>query len=298
MLLSSLFCRDHPLKMSTTIRHFFLFTLLLIIGAGVDAQPSIAYGDNKEAGKYITLNGVKHYYEVYGEGAPLLLIHGNLTGIKGWAAQIGFFAEKYKVYAIDCRGRGKSDLGKDTLSYLQQAKDMAAFIALLQLDSVSIIGKSDGGIIAILMAIYYPAHLKKIVAFGANMQPDTTAMYPASVAEIKRERLNADKMLAAKDTTQNWYLVQQRNRMMEFQPHITAPELHKIKVPVLVLSCDRDVIKEEHTLFIYRNIKNAHLAILPGESHHVPKQNPILFNTTIDRFLSQPFRDNTYRYTH
>src|SRR5215217_7872525 len=191
---------------------------------------------------------------------PLLLIHGNVTGIKGWAAQIDYFAKKYKVYAIDCRGRGKSDLGADTLSYIQQAKDMAAFIASLKLEAVSIIGKSDGGIIAILMGIYFPAHIAKIVSFGANMQPDTTAMYAQPVAEIKRDRIKADKMLAAKDTTQNWYLIQQRNRMMEFQPHITARELHKIEVPVLVLSCDRDVIKEEHTFFIYRNIKNANLA--------------------------------------
>jgi hypothetical protein len=58
------------------------------------AQNNIPYGDNKDIGKYIQLNGAKHYYEVYGEGAPLLLIHGNSTGIKGWAPQIDFFSQK------------------------------------------------------------------------------------------------------------------------------------------------------------------------------------------------------------
>lgn len=103
-------------------------------------------------------------------------------------------------------------------------------------------------------------------------------------------------MLAAKDSSQDWYLTQQKNRMMEFQPHITASDLHKIKVPVLVMSCDRDLIKEEHTFFIYKNIPLANLAILSGESHHVAKQNPALFNATVDKFLDEPFKGNAYRF--
>jgi len=144
------------------------------------------------------------------------------------------------------------------------------------------------------MGIYYPEKIKKIVAFGANMQPDTTALYPQVVTDIREERLEADRKLAAKDTTKNWRIVQQRNRMMEFQPHITAQELAKIKIPVLVLSCDRDVIKEEHTLFIYKSIPNASLGILPGETHYVPRVHPELFNATVDGFLSRPFKGKSF----
>jgi pimeloyl-ACP methyl ester carboxylesterase len=273
-----------------------LFIFYFFFGLPAAAQTSIPYGDNKEAGQYISLNGVKHYYEVYGKGAPLLLIHGNSTGIKGWSAQIDFFSKKYKVYAIDCRGRGKSDLGTDSLSYKQQAIDMAAFIRLMKLDSVSVVGKSDGGIIAIMLGIYYPEHIKKIVSFSANMVPDTTALYPEAIEEVKKERLDAEKMLVLKDITKNWDLIRQRNRMMEFQPHITAEDLHKIKIPVLVISSDRDVIKEEHTLFIYKNIPNAHLAIISGETHRVPRQNPDLFNAAVDKFLSEPFKGYEYRF--
>ncbi|MHA3789562.1 alpha/beta fold hydrolase [Flavobacterium hauense] len=271
-----------------------LHLLALIFCLHLSAQTVIQYGDNKEVGKYITLNGVKHYYETYGEGEPLLLIHGNSTGIKGWAPQIEFFSKKYKVYAIDCRGRGKSDLGKDTLSYSQQANDMAVFIRQMKLESVSVIGKSDGGIIGIMMGMYQPEHLKKIVAFSANMQPD--GLYPEGITEIKAERLNAEKMLAAKDTSKDWELERQKNRMMEFQPHITAEDLQKIKIPVLVISTDRDVIKEEHTLFIYKNIPNANLAIISGEGHRVPRQNPEPFNVAVDKFLSEPFKEYEYRF--
>jgi beta-lactamase class A/pimeloyl-ACP methyl ester carboxylesterase len=253
-------------------------------------------GNNPGAGKYITLNGAKHYYEVYGEGKPLLLIHGNSTPTRGWASQIQFFKKKYKVYSIDCRGRGKSELGDDSLTYVQQAKDIAEFMDKLQLDSVNIVGKSDGGIIGILLGINFPKRIKKIVAFGANMQPDTTALYAESVKEIRDERIKADKMLAAKNATKNWLIEQQRYRMMEYQPHITADDLHKIKVPVLVMSTDRDLIKEEHTFFIYKNIPFASLSILSGESHHVAKQNPDLFNATVDKFLTENFKGNKFRF--
>lgn len=276
------------------LKRSFLSILFLCLTFICNSQSKIDYGNNAKAGRYIMLNGVKHYYEVYGNGAPLLLIHGNGTGIKGWAAQIEYFSTKYKVYAIDCRGRGKSELGKDSLTYMQQAKDMSFFIKEMKMDSVYITGKSDGGIIALLMAIYYPEKIKKIVAFGANMQPDTTALYPQVVHDIKEERMEADQKLAAKDTTENWYLIQQKNRMMEFQPHITAADLAKITIPVLVMSCDRDVIREEHTLFIYKSIRTADLAILPGETHYVPRVNPALFNATVDKFLSTPFKSKAF----
>ncbi len=268
---------------------------LLLFSFKVAAQTAIPYGNNPAAGKYILLNGVKHYYEVYGQGQPLLLIHGNSTGIPSWAAQIGYFSKKYSVYAIDCRGRGKSDMGKDTLSYLGMAHDMASLISELKLDKINIIGKSDGGIVGILMGIYFPEHINKIVAFGANMWPDTSALY-GDADGVSSVRRHADTMLAKGDKTENWYIVQQRNRLMEFQPHISAGDLHKIQVPVLVMSCDRDVIKEEHTLFIYRNIPRASLCILPGENHWVSRHNTALFNTTIDTFLTRPFRGEDYRF--
>lgn len=280
------------------INHLFaLFLLLAICTTNARSQTQVPYGDNKDAGQYIVLNGVKHYYEVYGNGAPMILIHGNSTATKGWAAQIEYFSKKYKVFSIDCRGRGKSDLGKDSLTYIQQALDIHALIEQLKLDSVYIVGKSDGGIIGILLGIYYPQHIRKIVAFGANMQPDTNALIPSTVQEAHNERVHADSMLKQGDKTKNWLVEQQRFRMMEFQPHISAGDLHKINIPVLVMSTDRDLIKEEHTLFIYKNIPKANLCILPNEKHGVARLNSALFNSMVDKYLSDPFYGEEYRTT-
>jgi len=282
--------------MNTILKQTIICIILIFLSNNSIGQSKVPYGNNQEVGKYISLNGAKHYYEVYGSGTPLLLIHGNWTATKGWAPQIEYFAKKYKVYSIDCRGRGKSELGKDSLTYFQIAKDMAQFIKEMKIDSVYVVGKSDGGIIGILLGIYFPEHIKKIVAFGANMVPDSSALYSTSVKEIHDERVKADKMLIAKDTTKNWLIEQQRYRMMEFQPHISATDLHKIKVPVLVMSCDRDLIKEEHSFFIYKNILLANLCILTGEKHGVAKLNPDLFNTTVDKYLSQPYKGNDFRF--
>lgn len=273
-----------------------LVFISLLVSNFVSQGQTLVYGDNKAAGKYIILNGARHYYEVYGEGHPLLLIHGNSTPIIGWKPQIEYFSKKYKVYAIDCRGRGKSELGKDSLTYMQQASDMAAFVKQLALDSVMVVGKSDGGIIAIMMGIYYPQHLQKLVSFSANMWPDSTALFNEVLIAQHEDRVDAEQHLAQKDTTQNWRLIQQRYRMMEFQPHITAAELHKIDLPVLVMSCDRDVIKEEHTFFIYKNIRKANLCFVPGERHGIARENPPLFNLLVDKFLSEPFKDDSVRF--
>jgi pimeloyl-ACP methyl ester carboxylesterase len=275
-----------------------ILILTILLPNLVSAQPGlkvIDYGNNQESGNYITINGAKQYYEIYGQGAPLVLIHGNGGNISYMKPQIDFFARKYKVIVMDCRGRGKSELGKDSLTYMQITKDITVILDYLQLDSTYVVGRSDGAIIALLMAIYHPEKVKKIVAFSANLTPDTIALYPSFYNEVVSERKQADEMLAKNDTTQNWKVIQQRNRMMEFQPHISANDLHKIKCPVLIMSADRDIIRIEHTFFIYQNISKANLCILTGENHYVTKHNPDLFNTIAGKYLEESFKGEELR---
>src|SRR6478672_3883644 len=114
------------------------------------------HDSNVNAGKYVSLEGVKLYYEEYGKGTPLVLIHGNGGNLEFMTPQIEYFSKKYRVIAMDCRGRGKSELGKDSLTYMQMTKDLNALLNYLHIDSTYIIGRSDGGIIALLFGIYYP----------------------------------------------------------------------------------------------------------------------------------------------
>ncbi len=265
-------------------------------GAARDSsQATVPYGDNAKAGQYAVVNGVKLYYEVYGEGEPLVLLHGNGGNIAAMKNQIAYFSRHYRVIAMDCRGRGKSELGPVPLTYDNMAKDVAALLGQLRVGPAYIVGRSDGGIISLLMAINYPEKVKKIAAFGANLVPGPTALYPQILEQMKNERQQAEEMMAKHDTSRNWLLLYQLNRMMETQPNISVQDLHKIQAPVLVMSTDRDLIPEEHTLLIYRNIPRANLCILPGETHWITSTNPELFNATVAKFLSEPFQGEEVR---
>lgn len=277
------------------MKQFIFLSLLLVTSFNALCQKEdVPYGSNKAVGKFMKINGVKLYYEIYGKGEPILFIHGNGTGIKGWSAQISHFSRKYQVIAVDCRGRGNSELGADSLTYMQQASDLAKLLTELKLEKVTVVGKSDGGIVGLLMAIHYPKSMKQLVAYGTNAEPD--GLFPESVDKIHLERVEADRMLAKGDTTKNWKLEQQKYRMMEFQPHITVEDLQKITIPVLVMSCDRDVIREEHTLWIYKNIPSANLSISPGEVHKMPTLNPRLFNSIVMEWISRPFVSEEMRF--
>lgn len=281
------------------LKLYLIYSIFFLTATPVSAQTDVnevPYGNNKTSGNYLIVDGAKQYYEVYGQGTPLVLIHGNGGNIAYMKPQIEYFAKKYKVIVMDCRGRGKSELGMDSLTYTQMTKDIVAILDHLHLDSTYVVGRSDGGILALLLAIDYPKKVKKAVAFAANLTADTVGLYSWNYAEVIRDRKHADGMLIKKDTIQNWKVIQQRNRMMEFQPNITATDLSKIKCPVLVMSTDRDIIPEEHTLFIYRNIPKGNLCLLTGENHYVTKNNPDLFNSIVGKYLEETFKGEELRH--
>ncbi|HYA48424.1 MAG TPA: alpha/beta hydrolase [Burkholderiales bacterium] len=278
----------------------FLFSGLLFLAAAVLSgwpapQSAVPYGDNPQAGHYAVLNGVRLYYEIYGSGEPLILLHGNGGNIAGMKFQVEYFSKSFKVIVMDCRGRGKSELGPEPLTYEHMAEDAAALLDHLQAAPACLIGRSDGGILGLLMGIHFPEKVKKIAVYGANLWPGPTALYEREAEQIHRDRTQAEDMIRKKDTTKNWALVRQLNRLMEFQPHISADDLKKIKAPVLVMSADRDLIREEHTLLIYRNIPKADLCIFPGETHWITSTNPDLFNRTVMKFFSEPFKGEEIR---
>jgi pimeloyl-ACP methyl ester carboxylesterase len=112
------------------------------------------------------------YYEIYGKGEPLLIIHGNGGSIENFSNQIPFFSKKYQVILADSRAHGKSVDDQDSLSYEMMADDFAALLDHLKIDSAHVIGWSDGGINGLLLASRHPEKVKKLAATGANLIPD------------------------------------------------------------------------------------------------------------------------------
>src|SRR5437773_8469248 len=137
---------------------------------------AVPYSNNKAVGKFYDIRGFKMYVEVYGEGQPLLIIHGNGGSINNFIYQIPFFSKKYKVIIADSRAQGKSADKGDSLSYEMMADDYAALLDAMKVDSADVIGWSDGGINALLLAIRHPENVKKLASTVANLVPDTTAV--------------------------------------------------------------------------------------------------------------------------
>src|SRR5689334_15941587 len=160
------------------LKHLNIGILLFLFSIICQAQEKIDYGNNPEAGNYYNNNGVKIYYEVYGEGKPLVLLHGNGGSIKSRAPLIGEFAKKYKVIAFDSRCHGKSDCPAGYLTYEQMADDVDKTLQHLGIDSAYVWGHSDGAIVGLLLAIHHPDKVKKLLASGANLRPDSTAIEP------------------------------------------------------------------------------------------------------------------------
>ena len=271
-------------KLSLVLIAFFLFSI-----STAQNKFNTPYGKNGAVGKTVEINGAKIYYEEYGEGEPLLLIHGNGGDISGFGNQIEYFKTKYRVIAADSRGHGKSELKTDSLTYRQTAKDLEGLVKHLELDSLRIVGTSDGAIVGLMMGINNSVNIKRIAAWAGNLRPDTTAVFSWAPKSVRERWEGAKKVIDGGNTFEYWQIRYQRYGLMLFQPNISHEELKQITAPVLVIAGDRDVIKNEHSMEIFEHIPNSQLCILPGTTHFAPYRQPEVFNEVVDRFLSNPF---------
>jgi pimeloyl-ACP methyl ester carboxylesterase len=271
------------------MKHLLILLLLLLCfsGAAAQSKTAVRYGSNPAAGRTFVHDGLKLYYEVYGTGQPLLLVHGNGGSMADLSAQIAHFRKRYKVIAMDSRDQGRSENSKDKLTYEKMTDDLAALLDHLKVGPVDVVGWSDGGIEALLLAIRHPAKVKKIVSMAANLNPSENALHPEVLALIKSM---VDGMPAADRETPRGRRELKVTGMMLEEPNIDVKALEAITAPTLVLASDHDVIRDEHTVEIYRHIPNSQLAIFPNATHLIPFDDPATFNATVERFLRTPFK--------
>lgn len=257
------------------MKQFILVTAVLLWCSVVVAQ-NIPYGNNAKAGKYAHVNGIDLYYEVYGSGPPLVLLHGNGGSIAGRTNMLPKLTEKYKVIAIDSRCHGKSGCSKE-LNYELMAADVNALLNELKIDSAFVWGHSDGGIIGLIMGYTYPAKVKRLVTSGANVVPDTTALEPVLVALMQNYKVIPDT------------LMQKHIKLMVEHPHINYDQLGKITAPVMIVSGDRDAVLLEHSIKIFRSIPNSNLCVLPASTHFVSDEKPNLMVYWLNEFFFKNF---------
>ncbi|UFH52212.1 alpha/beta fold hydrolase [Spirosoma sp. KNUC1025] len=252
----------------------------------VATSGNTAYGSNAKTGKYTNIRGFRMYYEVYGAGKPLLLIHGNGGSINNFKNQIPYFAKNYQVIIADSRAQGKSADPSDSLTYEMMADDYNALLNTLHVDSCYVIGWSDGGIDGLLLAMRHPEKVKKLAITGANLWPDTTAIEPDLFKWIVATNDSLAKVPQLPAVKEQKKLL----NLMIVHPHISTNDLKKVKCPTLVIGGDNDVIRPEHTMAIAQAIPKSYLWILPNSGHSTLIMYKDLFNQVVGDFFKAPYR--------
>ncbi len=270
---------------------FFLFTFLLLHAYSQGQTPkqlrrflqttpspanAIPYGANPKAGYYANAGDAKIYYEVYGKGQPILILHG---GALGSTIEMADFIEHlkgdYQVIAMSLRGHGKSELGHQLLTLTQRANDALSVINAVTKDSVIMLGFSDGGYSSYQLGALYPNRIKKMIVIGAG------EIYPG-VREFNLTAKQAIEMDKAY-WDQQMKLMPEPNRVQDLLTQIgncynnvtVGKELlGAIKCPVLVMAGDRDQGNPvERVVSAARYIPKHQISIIPNGSHTVFLEN-------------------------
>jgi pimeloyl-ACP methyl ester carboxylesterase len=254
------------------------------------------------AGTHIEANELKIYYEAYGEGEPLLLIHGGTATSQSWASHLPAFTEHFRVFAPDSRGHGRTDNPTGELDYRVMADDVATLVDALGLQRPLVLGYSDGGQIALELGIRYPGLARAVVLGGTQFRfseaylEDVWGLWGIAEGEevdpAKLEREQPEWVSYLSEAHGHVYgpeywktYVKQIASLWLTPLNYTPEDLAKIADPVLILVGDRDGACTEDAPELFRLLPNAELAVAPGSDHSFIEAKAGLFDALALDFL-------------
>ncbi|PTT02721.1 alpha/beta hydrolase [Pedobacter sp. HMWF019] len=219
---------------------------------------------------YSEVNGIKMYYEIYGKGKPLVLLHGGGSTIQTtFGRVIPMLAQHRQVIAVELQAHGRtSDRDKD-VSFEQDADDVAVLLKHLNIDKADFFGFSNGGTTTVQIAIRYPQIVNKMILGSALCKRNGVPvqfwdfMKGAKLANMP-EPLKEAYLQVTPDPKglQNMH-DKDAKRMVNFTD-IPDKQIESIKAPALIIIGDKDIITPEHAIEMHRQMTNSELAIIPG----------------------------------
>ena len=251
------------------MKHLTGFFLILCLALSGWTQ-KVPYGNNPEAGAHFDVKGTQLYYEVYGQGSPLLLLHGGVYGyIDEFEALIPKLAESHRVICLATRGHGKSELGHEPITWAQRARDAKALIDHLQIKQVIAVGFSDGAAAALKLAALYPANVSKVIAMGIGDQAfdrEEASYSEKSLMEQAGQLFEGRKQLMPEPD--RWDESLQMINKLYNQDHLSQETFSKISQPVLLINGEGD---EYYSLKAFesahKQLANSQKEVIKGCGH-------------------------------
>jgi pimeloyl-ACP methyl ester carboxylesterase len=232
----------------------------------------------------------KLWFASFGEGDPVVLLHGGLGNSNHYGDVVKALAGKRRVIVLDSRGHGRSTRSAHGISYAQMADDVIALLDHLSIERAAVVGWSDGGATGLDLAIRHPDRLTKLVVLGTNYALDGVKpggpqghTFPEYFARCRREYARL-----APDPKQLGPFLQELRAMWTSQPTYTDAQIKKIQTPVLVAIGEHDeAIRLDHVQKLAKLLPNGKLTVLRGVSHFAMWQDPKTFTTQLTAFLDQ-----------
>ncbi len=278
-----------------TFKGIYVILILFILINKTNAQ-SEQYGSNDKSGHFCNVGDAKIYYEVYGQGSPILLLHGGLGYIDMFKEFIPTLSQHYKVIAIATRGHGKSEIGTKPFSYKLFAEDAIAVLKNESNDSAIVIGISDGATTAYVLAAEYPESICKVIAMGGGLNLQGYNEWGLNWIETftaewfeKSNPIHVKRLKDLMPEPERWteYLEKMKIAWMQFV-YVPYEKALKIRCPILIIAGDRDEFRSvENFVDIYNTIPNSQLCILPNYTHMDLVRNPMYFVSFVLPFVQQ-----------
>ncbi|MDX0486219.1 alpha/beta fold hydrolase [Sinorhizobium medicae] len=272
-----------------------LFTVALLVAGTTLAQ-------SEPAGDRVSVNGMEMYFEVSGEGDPLIVLHGAYMNIPSMGAIIPKLAETHKVYAIEFQGHGRTTDIDRPITYSNLADDVSAFMDAVQIEKADVFGYSMGAGAGLQLAIRHPGKVKKLaaasVAYDAEgWQPEFKAFIPQMSVEMFVNMPFAEDYRKLAANPDGFPELVRKLIALEKEPMAWEPEVKALKTPVLIITGDADVATLEHSVALFRLLGGgvmgdmgkplpaSRLAVLPATSHTAVISQPDLLHAFVEPFL-------------
>lgn len=261
-----------------------------------------AFAQTEPAGDRVEVNGMQMYYEVSGEGDPLVVLHGAYMNIPSMGDIVGKLAETHKVYALEFQGHGRTTDIDRPITYPNLADDVAAFMDAVGLEKADVFGYSMGAAAGLQLAIRHPEKVDKLaaasVAYDAGgWQPEFTAFIPQMTVEMFLDMPFAAEYRELAADPDGFPALVEKLIQLEKEPMAWEEDVKKLETPVLIISGDADVNTLEHAVAMFRllgggvmgdmgkPLPESRLAVLPATSHTAVIGQVDLLHAFIESFL-------------